>query len=62
MIDQDTVDTLAGLARVELTAEEREAFPGELTRLMRPVEKLTHLDTGGVAPLVSVFEGQGGDA
>jgi aspartyl-tRNA(Asn)/glutamyl-tRNA(Gln) amidotransferase subunit C len=51
-IDQSTVNTLAGLARLELTAEEKSAFPGQLASVLRSVEKLTLLDTEGVEPMV----------
>jgi aspartyl/glutamyl-tRNA(Asn/Gln) amidotransferase C subunit len=55
-IDENAVTALAGLAYLELSAEEKQAFPGQLTRLMQSVEKLSAPGTDGVQPMVYVYD------
>ena len=40
----------ADLARLELTAEEQDLYTEQLSRILDYVEKLSELDTKGVAP------------
>ena len=49
------VDHVAHLARLEITAEEREAFSRQLGEILTYVEQLSAIDTEGVEPLLSVF-------
>jgi len=57
MIDQSTVDTLAGLARLALTDEERRVFPGQLASDIQSLEKLSLLNTDGIEPMIYGFDG-----
>src|SRR5260221_225775 len=47
----ETVDHVARLARLSLTAEEREAFARQLEQVLAYAEALQALDTTGVEPL-----------
>ncbi|MBN1123973.1 MAG: Asp-tRNA(Asn)/Glu-tRNA(Gln) amidotransferase subunit GatC [Sedimentisphaerales bacterium] len=50
-IDIDQVRRVAKLSRLELTEPEIEQFTGELSEILRYVEKLNELDTSQVLPL-----------
>ncbi|MCX6348180.1 MAG: Asp-tRNA(Asn)/Glu-tRNA(Gln) amidotransferase subunit GatC [Candidatus Aureabacteria bacterium] len=45
------VEHLARLARLALTAEEKEKFRGQLDKILRYMEKLDELDVSGLDPL-----------
>ena len=49
-IDEQTVDSVARLARLSLTAEERTRFARELEAILAWAESLQALDTSGVPP------------
>jgi len=45
------VEHLARLARLALTAEEKETYRGQLEEILRYMEKLDELDVAGLEPL-----------
>ncbi|MDP9048798.1 MAG: Asp-tRNA(Asn)/Glu-tRNA(Gln) amidotransferase subunit GatC [Bacteroidota bacterium] len=51
-IDKDTVDKVAHLARLELSAEETDAMIKDMNRILGFMDKLNEVDTTGVEPLV----------
>lgn len=55
-IDESLILKLEQLARLELSASERNRLREELNRILEMVEKLEELDTEGVDPLVYVNE------
>lgn len=61
MIDSRTVDHVARLARLALSAEERERFTVQLGRILEYIARLDALDladvppTSHVVPMVNVF-------
>ena len=50
------VETLAHLARIQLTAQEMERFAGQLDQILAYVQKLKAAGTQGVAPMSHVLE------
>lgn len=50
------VEHIAGLARLELSDEEKEKFTHQLNQILTYVEKLNELDTTNVEPLSHVIE------
>jgi aspartyl-tRNA(Asn)/glutamyl-tRNA(Gln) amidotransferase subunit C len=53
----ETVDHVARLARLSLTAEERELFARQLDEILAWAESLQALDTSGVLPMAHPREG-----
>jgi aspartyl-tRNA(Asn)/glutamyl-tRNA(Gln) amidotransferase subunit C len=51
-IDQDTVEKIAHLARLELTGEEKKAMIKDMNKILGFMDKLNEIDTTGVEPLV----------
>src|SRR5579872_3987560 len=51
-IDKDTVDKVAHLARLELSAEETDAMIKDMNRILGFMDKLNEVDTTGVEPLI----------
>lgn len=51
-IDSALISRLEKLARLQLDATEREKLTTDLQRILDMVDKLQHLDTSGVEPLV----------
>jgi len=51
-IDQDTVEKIAHLARLELTGEEKTAMIKDMNKILHFMDKLNEIDTTGVEPLV----------
>lgn len=49
------IDYVANLARIELTAEERQKFQGQLGDVLKYFEKLQELDVEGVEPTAHAF-------
>lgn len=49
-IDEERVEKVALLSRLELTAEERDHFSRDLTSIIHHINKLTELDLEGVPP------------
>lgn len=52
----DTVKKVAGLARLQLTAEEVETFSNQLGGILDYVAMLDELDTSAVEPMVHAIE------
>lgn len=52
----DTVKKVAGLARLQLTAEEIETFSNQLGGILDYVAMLDDLDTSAVEPMVHAIE------
>lgn len=55
-IDEQTVDKLANLARLEFKNEEKTEIVSDLNKMLEFVEKLNEVDTEGVEPLKYVNE------
>jgi aspartyl-tRNA(Asn)/glutamyl-tRNA(Gln) amidotransferase subunit C len=51
-IDEETVDKIAHLARLELTGEEKQAMIIDMNRILGFMDKLNEIDTTAVEPLV----------
>jgi aspartyl-tRNA(Asn)/glutamyl-tRNA(Gln) amidotransferase subunit C len=51
-VNEQLVDQLADLARLEFTPEEKTAIQGDLQRMITFVEKLNELDTTNVQPIL----------
>ncbi len=49
-ITQTEVEKIAGLANLELTAEEKELFSNQLAAIVEYVDQLNELDTSEVTP------------
>jgi aspartyl-tRNA(Asn)/glutamyl-tRNA(Gln) amidotransferase subunit C len=52
IIDQQTVEKIAHLARLELTAGEKVDMIKDMTKILDFMDKLNEIDTTGVEPLV----------
>jgi aspartyl-tRNA(Asn)/glutamyl-tRNA(Gln) amidotransferase subunit C len=55
MITREDVEHVAELARLELTAAEKEQFIAQLNSILTYVEKLSELNTDGVEPTSHVL-------
>ena len=55
-IDADVVRHIGKLSRIELTDEEVQIFPGQLTDVLQYFDKLQELDTENVTPMVHPVE------
>lgn len=53
-ISKKDVDKIAGLAKLELSEEERERYASQLDSIVAYVEKLSEVDTTGIEPLAHV--------
>lgn len=51
-IDEQTVDKIAHLARLELGVEEKQAMITDMNKILGFMDKLNEIDTTGVEPLV----------
>jgi aspartyl-tRNA(Asn)/glutamyl-tRNA(Gln) amidotransferase subunit C len=51
-IDNDTVDKIAHLARLEFENESKEQIIKDMNNMLGFIEKLNELDTSNVAPLI----------
>lgn len=56
MIDRDQVLHVARLARLRLSEEEIERMPGELSKILDHIEKISELDLDGVEPTSHVID------
>jgi aspartyl-tRNA(Asn)/glutamyl-tRNA(Gln) amidotransferase subunit C len=52
IIDSQTVDKIAHLARLELTETEQQEMIGDMNKILSFMEKLNEIDTSAVEPLV----------
>ena len=55
-IDSALISKLEQLARLELSAEEKERITGDLNNILKMVSKLEELDTENVEPLIYISE------
>lgn len=55
-IDENDIQKVARLARLELSGEEREEFSKQLNGIIEYVEKINELDTSGVKPADHIVE------
>jgi len=55
-IDQNTVDKIATLAKLEFDAEGKERIIRDMNRMLAFVDKLKELDTENVEPLVYITD------
>lgn len=56
VIDEGTVAHLAGLARIDLTDKERQAFTKQLRSILDFFSQIREIDTAGVAPAYHALE------
>ena len=56
IINKQTVNKVADLARIAIKDEEIETLTGEMNKILTFMEKLNQLDTTGVKPLVYMNE------
>ncbi len=54
-LSQDEVNHIAELARLELTAEEKERYQQQLSAILEYAGRLQQLDTTGISPTASVL-------
>ncbi|MDB5004237.1 MAG: gatC [Mucilaginibacter sp.] len=52
IIDSETVDKIAHLARLELADTEKQEMIGDMNKILDFMAKLNEIDTSGVEPLV----------
>jgi len=52
IIDKETVEKVANLARLELAEDEKEAMIKDMSKILDFMAKLNEIDTSGVEPLV----------
>jgi aspartyl-tRNA(Asn)/glutamyl-tRNA(Gln) amidotransferase subunit C len=55
-IDNDTVDKIAHLARLEFNNEAKEAMVKDMNNMLGFIDKLNELDTTNVEPLIYMSE------
>ncbi len=58
-IDNDLIDKLSGLAKLEFQGEEKEAIKKDLTTMLDFVENLQSVPTEGVEPLIYMTNEKG---
>ena len=58
IIDDEMLDHICILAKLELKPEEREAARSGMEKMLDHMDKLNELDTEGIEPLVQVIEMQ----
>ncbi len=54
-IDDATIEYVGILAKLELSAEEKEQAKQDMSRMLDYIDKLNELDTAGVEPMSHVF-------
>ena len=52
IIDKDTVEKVANLARLELTEDEKDGMLKDMSKIIDFMAKLNEMDTAGVEPLI----------
>ena len=55
IIDDETIEYVCILAKLELSDEEREAAKKDMGRMLDYIDKLNELDTSAVEPMSHVF-------
>lgn len=56
MIDQKTIEHIAKLARLKVTAEEAKEYGEQLSKVMEHFEQIAKINTDGIEPLVTPSE------
>ena len=56
MIDEATVQKIAHLARIQISAEERAQYSAHLSQALNHFEKIKNIATEGVEPMVTPVE------
>ena len=51
-IDEETVDKIAHLARLELSGDEKQEMIADMNKILGFMDKLNEIDTSGIEPLV----------
>lgn len=51
-INNETIDKLADLAKLEFNEAEKESIKNDLSRILTYIEKLNEINTEGVEPLI----------
>lgn len=51
-VNDELVDKIAALAKLEFKGEEKEAIKGDMQRILNFIDKLGEVDTEGVEPLM----------
>lgn len=51
-IDEETVDKIAHLARLELSGDEKTEMIGDMNKILGFMDKLNEIDTAGIEPLI----------
>ena len=52
IIDKETVEKVANLARLELAEDEKELMIADMNKILGFMDKLNEMDTKGVEPLI----------
>ena len=55
VISDETIEYVGILAKLELSAEEKEEAKADMGRMLDYIDKLNELDTSGVEPMSHVF-------
>lgn len=55
-VNDELIDKLANLARLEFNAEEKEEIKSDLEKMIKFIDKLNELDTTGVEPLLHMSD------
>ncbi len=55
IISDETIEYVGILAKLELSAEEKEAAKKDMGRMLDYIDKLNELDTSGVEPMSHIF-------
>lgn len=55
VINDETIDYVGILAKLELSEEEREEAKMDMTRMLEYIDKMNELDTEGVEPMTHLF-------
>lgn len=56
MIDQKTIENIAKLARLSISAEEAKEYGEQLTKVLEYFQQISKIETGGIEPLVTPSE------
>lgn len=56
MIDQKTIEHIAKLARLKVTADEAKEYGEQLSKVMSHFEQIAKINTEGIEPLVTPSE------
>lgn len=55
IINDETIEYVGILAKLELSEEEKEAAKADMERMLEYIDKLNELDTDGVKPMSHIF-------